>query len=129
MNKEYSITKWAHISATVLLLLVVVFWFGFALLSGAAEYGGGWRGVLYNSPNALPWLVLFGVVYVAWRWPLWGGALIALFGLNTLLMFDTYESIFTFLTITVPLTLLGITLMGSGYLQNKNSDRTTFPAN
>ena len=40
------------------LLVLGVFVFFFALFSGARGYGGGIEGIMLNSPNALPWLIL-----------------------------------------------------------------------
>ena len=100
-------TKYSRFTIRILLLLVAAFWFVFALLSGAESYGGGLRGILMNSPNALPWLLLFALVYIVWKWELIGGILITLAGLATIFAFDTYEHIWTFLTISLPLLIIG----------------------
>lgn len=96
-----------------LLLLFSLFWFFFALVSGSEAYGGGFRGILFNSPNALPWLILFGIVYVAWRWGRIGGSLLLLFGVFTLFMFDTWKDPIGFLLISFPFLLLGGVLLWS----------------
>ena len=90
--------------------------FIFALLSGAEGYGGGLKGVIMNSPNSLPWLLLFVFVYVAWKWELVGGSLVALIGFFTIFMFDAFEEPFVFLAISLPLMLLGAFLIISWYL-------------
>jgi len=41
------------------LLLFTILLFGFALLSGSEDYGGGIQGILKNGINALPWAILF----------------------------------------------------------------------
>ena len=57
------IIKYTRYTARTILIFVSSFWFVFALLSGAEQYGGGIKGVMMNSPNALPWLVFFGVCF------------------------------------------------------------------
>ena len=63
MNKN-KIAKILRYTARTILLFISIFWFVFALLSGAEEYGGGVKGIITNSPNALPWLLLFVLVSV-----------------------------------------------------------------
>ena len=75
MNRKKRL-KTANVLKTVsisVLVLIAVFWFVFALLSGAEEYGGGFMGVVKNSPNAIPWLILFGFIYGAYKKELIGG--------------------------------------------------------
>ncbi|MBN1779326.1 MAG: hypothetical protein JW816_03860 [Candidatus Buchananbacteria bacterium] len=93
--------------AKIILLIVALFWFGFALLSGAEDYGGGLKGIIMNSPNALPWLLLLVFVYVAWRWELVGGIIVAILGILTIFAFDAFEQLGVLLTITIPLIILG----------------------
>ena len=95
----------------IILTLFALFWFLFALLSGASEAGGGLQGLMYNSPNALPWLVLLGLIYLAWRWPLAGGLSIVAMGFAAVPFFNARESIFVFLLIPSPLILLGAALV------------------
>ena len=118
-KKTLKLAKYLHKTAIGILLIVSVFWFVFALLSGSADYGGGIKGVIMNSPNALPWLLLFAFVYVAWKWELVGGALILIMGLCTILAFDTFESPIAFLVISLPLIVLGSFLITSWYLTKK----------
>jgi hypothetical protein len=61
--------KYLRTASLIWLLLLGGFWFGFALLSGAERYGGGIDGVIQNSPNALPWLLLLIVAAMSFRWP------------------------------------------------------------
>ena len=67
---------------TLLVLAILVFIF--ALLSGSEEKGGGIAGIIKNSPNAIPWLILLIFVYVAWKWELVGGIIITLLGIAML---------------------------------------------
>jgi hypothetical protein len=115
-KKLMKTAKYLRYTARTVLLIVASFWFVFALLSGSEEYGGGLKGILMNSPNALPWLLLFAFVYVAWRWELIGGILVALMGLYTAFFFDALESPIVFLLISVPLMLLGGLFIASWHL-------------
>ena len=87
------------------LLLISVFWFCFALLSGAGELGEG--GLIQNIPNALPWLLLFVVVYIAWRWELIGGSFVLAAGIFTIFFFNAFASPVVLFGISLPLILLG----------------------
>ncbi len=83
----------------------------FALLSGSEEYGGGLRGVIYNFPNALPWLSLLVLGFVAWKHELIGGLLITAAGLFLLYFFCFSGPVFFLpfvLTIVVILTGLAV---------------------
>ena len=68
-------------TARYFLLITGILVFIFALPSGSEGYGGGLKGILYNSPNAAPWLLLLIFIYVAWKWEFVGGLLILLLGI------------------------------------------------
>ena len=102
-----------------ILFIITSFWFVFALLSGSEYYGGGLKGILMNSPNALPWLLLFVFVYLASKKQLIGGLIISLAGILTIFSFDTLKSLPTFLTLSLPLMILGCILIISWYLGKK----------
>ncbi len=95
------------------LLVFGILIFLFALVSGSEDYGGGLRGILENSPNALPWLVLLLLVLVAWRWELTGGILITLLGLFLIYFFNIRGN--NFFVSTFFLTLL-VTILGSFFI-------------
>lgn len=101
--------------ARTILLIVTTFWFVFALLSGAEQYGGGFGGVVRNSPNALPWLVLYLINIVAWKYELIGGALLIACGLFATFAFDVLKGNWGVLWIAVvPLFILGTTFVYCG---------------
>ena len=54
--------------------------FIFSLLSGAGDYGGGLKGILMNSPNSLPWLLLLGLNYLLFKKEILGASLIVALG-------------------------------------------------
>ena len=107
--------------ARVFLIILAAFWFVFALLSGAEEYGGGIQGIIKNSPNALPWAVLFVCVFITWKWELIGGILLIAMGVFTAIQFDAFESVIILCMISLPLVLMGIIFILSWYnIQGKN---------
>ncbi|MBT5022197.1 hypothetical protein HOK51_05380 [Candidatus Woesearchaeota archaeon] len=103
------ISRYVKYVATGLLSLFSVLIFLFSLFSGAEKYGGGFKGILMNIPNALPWLVLMGLIYVAWKWELIGGFIIVLFGIFSMIFFDFFNSnsMGGFFVIALPLILIG----------------------
>lgn len=108
----------SKIVAQVLLLVLSLFWFAFSLMSGAEEYGGGFRGILKNSPNAIPWLLLLVLNYFIYKFNLLGGILIFAFSWFCFFMFDVYdpEQIFVLLVIFLPLLLISLIFIGNGIL-------------
>jgi hypothetical protein len=108
-------TRIIHIlrhTARVFLILIALFFFVFALLSGAEEYGSGMWGIVQNSPNALPWLLLLILAGATWKWEKASGIIIILFGLFTLIAFDAFEEPFVLFVISLPLIILGGVLVG-----------------
>ncbi len=105
-----------------LLLLITTLVFVFALLSGSEGYGGGFMGIVKNSPNALPWLLLFGLNYLVWKKELYGGIILTIFGLLITWFFNFRGSNFwwTTFTMTSLITLLGIIFMFLGSKKVKN---------
>ena len=103
----------------IILLIVASFWFLFALVSGSEGFGGGIRGIIINSPNAIPWAILLIITYVAWKKELIGGILIVVLGIVSMVAFRTYREMITFLLISISLFLLGAALIVSWYLKKK----------
>ncbi|MBN2142827.1 hypothetical protein JW711_05865 [Candidatus Woesearchaeota archaeon] len=108
--------KTISISALAVLASLV---FIFALLSGAEGYGGGLRGIIMNSPNAIPWLVLLLLIYAASKWELVGGTIITIMGVCTIFAFDFYEpgAWPGLVIISLPLIILGSMLVISWKLK------------
>lgn len=115
------LAKWLRYIARTVLIIVTSFWFLFALLSGSEAYGGGIKGILKNSPNALPWLLLGIVVYLAFRWELLGGLLVAAMGIFTVFFFKAYNQPVVLFMISVPLLILGGFLIAAWYLTKKSA--------
>ena len=102
------------------LLVVGILVFMFALLSGSAELGGGFMGIVKNSPNALPWLLLLLLIFIAWKWELLGGILITLLGLAAIYFVGFCGN--RFFISTFILSLL-ITMLGSFFIFSWNLRR------
>lgn len=103
-------------------MILAAFWFGFSLFSGAESFGGGYRGLLANSPNALPWLALLIFVYFSYTYEIISGALITAEGIFTLFFFDALNSLFVLLAISLPILLLGSSLLVTAYLTLEPDD-------
>ena len=103
----------------IIILVVAIFSFVFALLSGSERYGGGIKGILMNSPNALPWLVLFLFVWVAWIWEKIGGWFFVSFAIFSAFFFKVYENPVVLLLVTLPILLVGILFLVSSKLNKK----------
>jgi|GEM_PF-527574 len=91
------------------LLILGILVFLFALLSGSEGYGGGIAGIIKNSPNAIPWLILLVLVFIAWKWELIGGILVTVLGIALLYFFNFTGpgfSLFPFI-LTIMITILG----------------------
>jgi len=68
MVKHHTPFRMLRFIGRSVLVVTALFWFVFALLSGAELLGGGIWGIVRNSPNALPWLFMFGIVYATIRY-------------------------------------------------------------
>jgi len=105
------------------LLTISIVVFVFALLSGSEDYGGGFMGVLKNSPNALPWLIVLILVYIAWKWELVGGITVTLFGMYLVYFFNFQGSNFYISTfiMTIFIVLMGVLFLLSWVLRKKTT--------
>lgn len=106
------------------LLLVASLLLVFSVVSGSEDYGGGITGLLKNSPNALPWLGLILLIFIAWNYELLGGILIFLCGLWFVYFFNfsgpNFWWITFFLTSIIP--IMGLLFILSWYLNNQRND-------
>ena len=115
-EKRLRILKFLRYFARTILLIQSLLFFIFSLLSGVNRFEGSIMGIIYNSPNVLPWLVLLIFVYIAFKWEILGGLLICSMGIFTLYFFDVSEFRFTFWAVSIPLIFLGALLLIAGYL-------------
>lgn len=123
MNKKHvrTLASVARYTARYFLLALSVLTLLFALVSGSEDYGGGIQGILKNSPNALPWLLLLVVLFVAWKWELYGGILLVALGLGLTYFFNFRGPNFFMATfvLTLSITALGTLFLLSWYLRRK----------
>ncbi len=78
-----------------------------ALFSGI-ENGSGIQGVIANLPNAAPWLLAWGGVFIAWKNTKIGGGLFLVLAIISIFFFHTYQEIIPFLIISLPLAVIGV---------------------
>ncbi|MCD6366920.1 MAG: hypothetical protein J7L46_05200 [Bacteroidales bacterium] len=104
---------------TLLILGILVF--VFALLSGAEKYDNGLQGIIQNSPNALPWILLLTVVFIAWKWELTGGILTILLSIGMLIFFVLLGNHFFLIPfiLTMVIIILGFFFILSWHLRKK----------
>lgn len=104
------------------LLTISILVFIFALLSGSEDYGGGISGIIQNSPNALPWLLLLVLTFIAWKWELIGGIIITVIGLYMVYFFNFEGQNFFVITfiITLLIVILGLLFILSWNLRRGN---------
>ena len=110
MNKPKLANLFRNIARYVLLVLAVLI-FLFALVSGA-DLDEGISGIIRNSPNALPWIILLIIVWIAWKKELLGGIIIILFGIAGAIFFSIWNDLFEF----VFWLILGIIMLGGLFL-------------
>lgn len=114
MKKKVERRGWIYWIPRVLILVFSVLIFFFALFSGSEEVG-----LLKNSINALPWLLLFVVVWFAWNHERIGGYLFLVFGVFTVLFFDTWKDLIVFLIVSFPIILVGALFLLNYYRGKK----------
>ena len=108
-------------TAQILLFTITTLVFVFALLSGSEGYGGEFMGIVKNSPNALPWLLLFGLNYLIWKKELLGGIILTVFGLFISWFFNSGERFYIeVFCMTSIITLLGIIFIYLHYEIRRN---------
>lgn len=114
MPDKLRIARALAIFARAVLVLITVFWGGFALLSGVGDEQD--VSLWQNLPNAAPWVGLALVVIIAFKWPGRGGALVLLVGLASVPFFNAWASPVMLLGVSLPVILLGGMLLLSAYL-------------
>ncbi len=115
--------KWTRNAARILLLIISVVLLVFSLISGMEAYGNGLSALVKNSPNALPWVILFIVSLIAYKRHVFGGFLTLIIGLWMLYFFNFRGGNFFMTTFIVTLLIpfLGFVLITTGYLLKKAS--------
>ncbi|MBC8266881.1 MAG: hypothetical protein H8E84_07950 [Flavobacteriales bacterium] len=114
--------NYLRIIAQILLFTITSIVFVFALFSGSEGYGGGFIGIIKNAPNALPWILLFGLNYLAWKKELIGGVVLTLFGIFISWFFNFNGGRFDIIvfSMTSLITILGLVFVSLGINKEKN---------
>ncbi len=110
-------------TSLIILWIFGILIFIFALLSGSESFGGGFMGIIKNSPNALPWVLFLALVYLAGKWKLGGGILIVLLGFSMFYFFGITASNFqwpAFAISLLPIVLGGMLILSWGLTHQKN---------
>ncbi len=121
MQQKLSIANGLRYTSLISISIISILVFGFSLVSGAESYGGGFTGILKNSPNALPWMALIVLAIVSWRSALLGGILTTLFGIVVVYFFNFTGPNFFLITfiMTSSIVLLGLMLLASHLINKK----------
>ena len=115
-EKKFKISIFLRYFARTVLLILGILLFIFSLLSGTERLGGGIIKIIYNSPNALPWLILLIFIFIAFKWEILGGLLILSMGVFTVFFFNTSDNLFVLWVISIPLILMGALLVIVWYI-------------
>ena len=108
-NTGFKVIKFLRNLTLWILLIISVFFFIFALVSGSEGFGGGFMGIIRNSPNAIPWLLLLIINWFIRKYELWGGIILMIFAFAAGIFFDAFKDNFTVLyIIIIPLVIIGI---------------------
>jgi hypothetical protein len=93
-----------------IVLLAGLFWTWFGIASGIAE-GGGILGTFMHT--LMPGLVLLGITYVAWRWPIVGGVLLIATGAAFSIFFNQYNKLNVYVLglVVAPVVVAGLLLL------------------
>jgi hypothetical protein len=94
--------------AQLTVLVVALFWFTFAALSGAED---GAAGFWANLPNTLPWVALLALLLVSLRWPVAGGLLVITAGIGALFYFNAWTNLLLHAALVLPLLASGAALI------------------
>lgn len=121
--KQFGLSRTIRTTSCIVLAIFGSLVFVFALLSGSESYGGGFIGIVKNSPNAIPYAFLLVLIYVGWRWPLIGGILITLLGFGLLYLFGFFSSnwnLIPFVVGIIPVIFGGLLIFSWGIGRKQN---------
>ncbi len=119
MKNRINIADYFRYTARYMLLALLSLIFIFALVSGSHLNNAGWMGIIYNSPNAIPWAIMLLILALAWRKELAGGIAFIILGIFTVYFFQTYQDIVVFIIFSFPLIAFGGFFIGSWYLRRQ----------
>lgn len=103
----------------ILAIIYISFLSLFALDAFTVE-GPFYRELLGFVFHLLPSFILLMALAASWKYPVHSGLAFMVFSLLFTLYFNTYENILTFLTISLPLALIGVLFIISHIKRNKH---------
>ena len=127
MSKESNLllAKYLRGIARYTLLVVLSLAFIFAIFSGSGDYGGGIKGIIKNSMNGAPWLLMLIILFVAWKWELVGGIIMTLLGFGAMYFFCYPWKGFEFaFYLSLVIILFGLLFIVSWYLTKKANNQS-----
>lgn len=101
--------------ARVLAILLIVFMFLFTLDAGSLL---GWL------IHTIPILFLIAALYFSWRFPCYGGIAFLVLAMLATVFFDLYMSLAAFLSVGLPVYLIGVLFIGEYFLRKKRGKKT-----
>jgi hypothetical protein len=113
MDKQKTVSYFVRFFK-ILLIVLAVGLIAFSLMSGAEN-----SGFLKNIPNSFPWILLLIFAGIAFWKQIFGGILIVLFGIFTILFFSAFEFLWILFVISLPLIVIGLVLALAGLFKNK----------
>jgi len=107
-----------------IVLLAGLFWTWFGIASGIGE-GGGILGTFMHT--LMPGLVMLGITYVAWRWPIVGGVLLIAMGGAFAVFFNQFNklNIFVLGLVVAPVVLAGLVFLFTKQPPRRDTSTTT----
>lgn len=103
----------------ILAIIYILFLSLFALDALTGE-GPFYRELLGFVFHLLPSFILLTALAASWKYPVHSGLAFMVFSLLFTLFFNTYENILSFLTISLPLALIGVLFIVSDIKRNKH---------
>ena len=88
----------------------------------------GWKLVLALLIHNIPTLILLAVLVIAWKREDVGGWIYLILGIATMIFFQTYKEIYSFLIITAPIAITG-TLFLIGHRMDRMKEKTKSKTN
>jgi len=124
MNKTIDTVNKTRIGVSVILITISIVLLFFTLISGSEEYGSTFSGIVQNSPNATPWVVLLIGSLIGYKRPVFGGFLVFMIGLGMFFFFNFQGNFFfTTFIISLIIPLFGFLLLMCGYYLKKADEK------
>lgn len=111
MDHKKHIAKIIEYISKIVLIAYALFFGIFAVFSGSDALSGGISAVIQNSPNAVPWIILFVVVLLLWKYEAATGVIVIIMGLIAASFYDFINNPSLLFIISFPLVFFGALLI------------------